>query len=231
MLFYVALSVSAVISFAFCYVRRSGFSVKNALFKAAASLCFILTGVIALIYNPVNTEYGALLIMGAALGLFGDILLDFKGVYEKDKITYMFGGFIAFLLGHIFYTTAIIRNAALKWQTVLICAAVAIVVSVINTAMGKVMKLDFGKFKGIVLLYTAFLTMTLLCSVAAAVVTKGNSGYIIMSVGALMFLLSDAVLSNTFFGKGFDKPVHYFINHFLYYAGQLLIAASIMFVK
>ena len=45
----------------------------------------------------------------------------------------------------------------------------------------------------------------------------------------IVFSLSDAVLSNTFFGRGKDKPIHLFINHFLYYAGQYLIAASVMF--
>ncbi len=51
-----------------------------------------------------------------------------------------------------------------------------------------------------------------------------------MAVGSVLFTLSDAVLSNTFFGRGKDKPHHLFINHFLYYAGQYLIAASVLFV-
>ena len=50
-----------------------------------------------------------------------------------------------------------------------------------------------------------------------------------MAIGSILFLLSDAVLSNTFFGRGKDKPFHLFINHFLYYAGQYLIAASVVF--
>lgn len=231
MLFYIVLAASAVVSLVFCYERRLGFSQKNVIFKAASSLCFILTGVLALIYNPGSHIYGSLVVMGAALGLFGDILLDLKGIYKKDEKYYLYGGFIAFLIGHIFYTTAIIKTAELKWYYVLAAAGVSIAVSLANTAMGRVMRLSFGRYRNIVTLYTAFLTMTLVCSVIASFTTSGQPGFIIMAVGALMFLLSDAVLANTFFGKGFDKPVHYFINHFLYYSGQLLIAASIMFVK
>ena len=38
------------------------------------------------------------------------------------------------------------------------------------------------------------------------------------------------VLNFTYFSRGWDKPFHLFINHFLYYAGQYLIAASIIFI-
>ena len=70
--------------------------------------------------------------------------------------------------------------------------------------------------------------MTSVISVMAVFVTHFQKAYIIMTVGSILFLLSDAVLSNTFFGRGKDKPIHLFINHFLYYAGQYLIAASVI---
>ena len=66
-------------------------------------------------------------------------------------------------------------------------------------------------------------------SIIAVFVTHFQKAYVIMAIGSVLFLLSDAVLSNTFFGRGKDKPIHLFVNHFLYYAGQYLIAASVMF--
>ena len=89
--------------------------------------------------------------------------------------------------------------------------------------------LSDGKYRGIVLLYAIFLTMTTVTSILAAFVTHSKS-MIIMSIGSVLFLLSDVVLNFTYFGRGWNKPIHIFINHFLYYAGQYLIASSIIFL-
>ena len=53
---------------------------------------------------------------------------------------------------------------------------------------------------------------------------------IAFAVGAVLFLLSDVVLSFTYFGKGWDKPVHIFVNHLLYYAAQFIIASTIVLI-
>ncbi len=66
-------------------------------------------------------------------------------------------------------------------------------------------------------------------SILAAVVTS-SVAMIVFAVGAVLFLLSDVVLCFTYFGKGWDKAPHIFINHLLYYAGQFLIASSIVFI-
>ena len=71
--------------------------------------------------------------------------------------------------------------------------------------------------------------MTAVCSILSAIVTKQKS-MIIFAVGAVSFLLSDAVLSNAYLGRNLDKSIHIFLNHFLYYAGQYLIASSVIFV-
>lgn len=56
----------------------------------------------ALISNSQAHTYGSLVIMGGALGLVGDILLDLKGIYKSEEKVYLKGGFIFFLIGHIF---------------------------------------------------------------------------------------------------------------------------------
>jgi len=169
--------------------------------------------------------------MGGALGLVGDILLDLKGVYKQDEKVYLKGGFIFFLVGHIFYTCAVIYSLRIKWWLVLISVVVSAVIGYATVAMANVMKVHYGAYRRIVAVYVAFLAMTTVISIIAVFVNSFQKGYILMAVGSVLFLLSDAVLSNTFFGRGNDKPIHYFINHFLYYAGQYLIAASVMFVK
>ena len=90
-------------------------------------------------------------------------------------------------------------------------------------------QVHYGAYRRIVAVYVAFLAMTSVISIIAVFVTHFQKAYVIMAIGSVLFLLSDAVLSNTFFGRGKDKPIHLFVNHFLYYAGQYLIAASVMF--
>lgn len=231
MFYYIVLAVGVVVSFIFCYQRRLGFSLKNLLFKSISSLCFLLTAVFALIGNSSAYIYGSLIIMGGALGLVGDILLDLKGVYKQDEKTYLKGGFIFFLVGHIFYIGALIYSVKPKWWLVLIAAAVSILIGIGTVLSANLMKVHYGAYRRIVAIYVAFLAMTMLTSILCVFLTHFQKGYILMAIGAVLFLLSDVVLSNTFFGRGKDKKHHLFINHFLYYAGQYLIAASVLFVN
>lgn len=231
MWYYIVLSVGLVVSLVFCFSRSKGFSVKNVLFKSVSSLCYLLTAVFALINNPVAYTYGSLIIMGGALGLVGDICLDLKGVYRQHESTYLKAGFIFFLVGHIFYSSAVVIQSEMKWWIVLVCAISSVVVSFGNIFVSKLMKVHFGAYRRIVFAYVCFLAMTMILSIVAAVMSGFEKKYVVLSIGAICFTLSDAVLSNTFFGRGKDKGYHFFINHFLYYAGQYLIAASVMFMK
>lgn len=231
MFYYIVLGVGIVVSFIFCYRRRLGFSLENLIFKSISSLCFLMSAVFALIHNSDAYIYGSLILMGGSLGLVGDIMLDLKGVYKQHEKTYLKGGFIFFLVGHIFYTGAVINSLKIQWWIALIAAAVSIIIGIATVAMANVMKVHYGAYRRIVAIYVAFLAMTMIISIVAAFLSDFQKGYILMAVGAVLFLLSDVVLSNTFFGRGKDKKHHLFINHFLYYAGQYLIASSIMFVK
>lgn len=231
MLYYIVLSIGVIVSFIFCYQRRLGFSIKNLIFKSVSSLCYLLTAVFALIHNSAAYTYGSLIIMGGALGLVGDILLDLKGVYKQDEKVYLKGGFIFFLVGHIFYTGALIYSAKMKWWLALVAAAVSIIIGIVTVLSANIMKVHYGAYRRIVAIYVSFLAMTTVSSVICTVQSGFQKGYLLMTIGAVLFFLSDAVLSNTFFGRGKDKKHHLFINHFLYYAGQYLIAASVMYVN
>ena len=102
MMYYIVLSVGVLVSLIFCFKRSKGYSVNNLIFKSVSSLCYLLTAVFALITNWQAYTYGSLVIMGGALGLVGDILLDLKGIYKNEEKIYLKGGFIFFLIGHIF---------------------------------------------------------------------------------------------------------------------------------
>ena len=83
-MYYVVLSVGVVISLIFCFNRSKGYSVNN-LILSLYQVFVILTAVFALITNYKAYTYGSLVIMGGALGLVGDILLDLKEIYKNEE--------------------------------------------------------------------------------------------------------------------------------------------------
>jgi uncharacterized membrane protein YhhN len=228
--YYVSLAAGLIVSTIFLFFRAKGANIQNLFFKTASSLCYLLTMVFAFIQNPEYPVYGAFLMMGGALGLCGDIALDLKCIYHQDANEYLRAGFLFFLIGHIFYNAAIIFHVKFKWWWVLICLLIAIAVACATVFSANIMKVHYGKYRKVVFAYTVFLSLTAITSILAAFVTHERS-MIIMAVGAVSFVLSDAVLNFTYFGRNWDKPIHLFVNHFLYYAAQYLIAASIIFIK
>lgn len=230
MAYYIVLPFGLIVSMVFCILRRKGFSLQNLILKSISSLCYLLTAVFALVSNPDSYVYGSLVIFGGALGLVGDILLDLKGLYKQHESVYLRGGFLFFLVGHIFYSSAIVFQTKMKWWLVLVAIAVSVIMAVGNNFSAKITKVHFGAYRKIVFIYVVFLSITLSLSVIATIMSGFEKRYTLLSIGALMFTLSDAVLSTTFFGRGKDGSFYLFINHFLYYAGQYLIAASVLFM-
>lgn len=221
------LAVSLIVSFVFCFKRRNGFGVNTLLLKVVSSLCFLLCGVAAIMISG-STIYGGLILFGGVLGLCGDAFLDMKGIYSESKIKYMYGGFIAFLVGHIFYIAAMLIANQLKFVHILICVGISVVVAAINVLGEKVMKLEYGCFKTIMFVYGFILLMTLTVSAMCLIVNGFSVSRLLMLLGAIFFALSDIILNNTYFGKGFDGPIWYFSNHLTYYIGQYLIMTSIL---
>jgi uncharacterized membrane protein YhhN len=230
MAYYIVLSLGLVVSLVFCIKRRKGYSVGNLMFKSVSSLCYLLTATFALVSNSSAYIYGSLIIFGGALGLVGDILLDLKGIYRRDESKYLRGGFLFFLVGHVFYSSAIIYSIRMKWWVVLISIVIAILISFANLASQKITKVHFGAYRTIVTIYVAFLSLTMVLAIVAVLLSHFSKNYVILAIGAISFTLSDAILSSTFFGRGKDGSFYLFTNHFFYYAGQYLIAASVMFM-
>lgn len=230
MLFYITLIAASIVALVFSIVRAKGASVNNLYFKMISSLCFMLVAVVGTILNPSAFVFGVLIIMGGALGLSGDVALDLKYVYVKDEHPHLIAGFLFFLVGHIFYNAAIIDFAAIEWWRVLICCVISIVLSFITVQSGKLMQIEYGKYKLIALLYGLSLVMTTCTSVMAYITTK-STAMIVLAVGAVMFLISDLILSTIYFKKDSVKPVPVCLNHIFYYGGQIVIAASVFYLN
>ena len=95
--------------------------------------------------------------------------------------------------------------------------------------MEKPMKMDYGRFRPTCLAY-AFVLMTVASSSIAAAAATGRAVWIVMSTGSVLFLLSDLMLSATYFAQGKNTSAYVIANHALYYAAQFVIASSILYV-
>ncbi len=225
MLYYCALGIGAVVTLVFCFVRTRGNSVGITIFKAVSSCCYLLTAVMATMANESMLQYGLFIIMGGMMGLVGDIMLDLKGVYSQDKVTYLMCGYIFFLIGHVFYLIAMFIRNEYKASGIIIAAVISVAFSAAAVFSGKITGLRFGKFRWVSFIYGIFLAAVSCFTIVPAIRT-GNHGMIVAAVGAVSFLVSDIILSYTYFG-GKDGKAWLFWNHFFYYAGQYLLAASI----
>lgn len=231
--FYAALAagIAAVVVFLVLRVKCGG--LKGLYSKAVASFFFLLTALAAAAVNPGNEVYAGLIVFGLVLGLSGDIWLDLKWIYEKDMEKFLNAGFIAFMIGHVFYIGAIYKFSG-NWTvlTAVLPVIVSVVVAIGNAVVSeKLMGLKFGKFRTIVIVYTFFLFMTFAVSAVAMLQNSFATQWILTAAGGLLFILSDAVLSNMYFKEGGNTKPNIVINHALYYAAQFVIASSILFIK
>lgn len=222
-----ASGIAATVFFLIMRVRRGG--VPALIVKAVASLFFITTACAALAVNAGRLSYGLLIIPGLVCGLLGDIWLDLKYVYPKDKDAYLFGGFYSFLTGHFFFIAAIYLNYDWTGTTLLSSVVPALIGIAAVAAMEKPMKLDYGRFRPTCLAY-GFVLMTVASSSVVAAAVTGEAAWIVMSAGAVLFLLSDLMLSATYFGQGKDTTAYIVANHLFYYAAQFVIASSLLYL-
>ena len=217
------------------YVREkiAAYSVKAVLLKSVVSVLFIAVGLLGLASSENPDPMGVLIVMGLVCGLLGDIWLDLKYVFPEQDEPFTYAGFAAFGVGHVFYIAGLLVRffPSDNQAYVLVPFVLAIVVSIGNVALEKPMKLDYGRMKPVVVGYGILLFSTLAISGSLALCYEWREPALnIFFAGAVLFTLSDLVLSGTYFGKGHERPIDFVLNYFTYYPAQFLIATALMFV-
>ena len=227
---FVLLGFGILFTAIYVHEKLQKYDVKELLLKTTCSMLFMGVAISSATLHRTGL-YSSLMIIGLLFGLLGDIWLDLKYIYPADDTIYTYSGFTSFGIGHIFFITALIyRFGSFATPVYYIIPAVgALLLGFGSVAMGPVMKLDYGKFKGITRAYATLLGgFTLLAGSFALLFHFKYLALDMLFVGAVSFLISDLVLSGTYFG-GKESPIDIHLNYIFYYGGQFLIALSLLF--
>lgn len=236
MLFSAVLAIGIISAVLFMKERVKRCSVKALMMKAVTSILFIFCGAIGSA-NALKQGYSIfpiLILMGLVFGLLGDIWLDLKWIYKDDNDIYTFSGFFSFIVGHIFFISAILQRFA-DWDKIIyivLPVVISLIAAVGMLILEKPLKMNYGKFKVITVIYTFIVALLAFLSGSLALM----NGFKIMTLnlmfaGGIFFALSDLILSGTYFGENKKRPIDIITNHTTYYAAQFLIASSLMFLK
>lgn len=177
--------------------------------KPLASAGFLWTAVQA---GALGSTYGRVVLVALLLCLLGDVLL-----IPKDKRIFL-AGIGAFLLGHVGFGAAfVVRGVA---QPPALIASALLAPGVLWVALWLSPHLR-GAMRGAVAAYVLVIS----AMVALATGTFGHTFDPRILVGAVLFFVSDlCVARNRFVAPGFPNRL---VGLPLYYAAQLLLAASV----
>ncbi|MBQ9030926.1 MAG: hypothetical protein IJ106_05670 [Parasporobacterium sp.] len=201
---------------------------KSLLLKTVASIAFVLLGFVS--FRGSDGVISVCLLPGLVMGLIGDIYLDLKYVHPGTSTTYTFAGFGAFILGHLFYLAFLFRQYPVSGAALVISILIGIAAGIGIYVTPERMRLNYGKFRVISACYAAllvFVTVYALCLCFAGF----TAAKLLFFLGIALFLFSDLVLSQIYFGENKNTPLNSMINHGAYYLGQILIAASLFLIR
>ncbi len=230
MLTYLSIGLGMVALIAFMVKCNKQRSVGGVFIKNITSLFFLFTTATAVYYNQDFWKYGILVLIGGVFGMLGDIYLDQKWVYPEHNDNYLYAGFISFGIGHFFYIGAIFLHLGFGLKDFLVPVIVGVVVAAFTLITEKPTKCHFGKFKAIVTVYCLVIGTMAGTALWAMIQTGFSVQYIVFVAAAVLFLLSDIILSSMYFGTK-NTPVNFVLNHTSYYFAQFLIAFTVFLIK
>lgn len=177
------------------------------------------------LFQPVpDTTYTALMLIGLALSLVGDVLLIFQEISRA-----FIAGLIAFLLAHLVYIAAFTHvqslSDALPGSSTELSAAIGL--ALIAAVFYGLMSPGLGKMRLPVMVYMLVISVMVHRALAVSLTYAGQlTRSNLILAGAILFYLSDAILGLNKFRFGGRMPYGRPLNLTTYYAGQLLLALS-----
>lgn len=226
----IALIVVLALSCLFCGVRfikamEADDQEKATVLKGLTTICCILIALIAYFMTSLP-KFALLVILGLVFGFLGDELLALRFVYTKKFNVFFLSGALAFLIGHIFYLIALYGLAPGAWKIAIPLTLVALAAELINSRKHS---LDMGKMFLPLGFYASFVCF-MGCSAVGVCVFHFSFGTLLFAAAGLCFILSDSILSVQCF-SGHPSNAKNRVLHIFYWAAQLLIALSPLFIR
>ena len=134
------------------------------------------------------------------------------------------------MLGHCFYTIFLFSYYKITLVHLLISIAAGIVIGIAIFVTPKLMKLNYGRYRVISSIYAGLLVFVTVYALLLEVASGHSVSKLLFFIGIVLFLLSDLILSQIYFGENKGTTGNKIANHLTYYLGQILIAASIWFL-
>ena len=227
-IFIITLVVALALAALFAW-RSAGYSgVQSVLLKTAASIGFVLLGFAA--FSGADGDIQVIVLGGLVMGLIGDIYLGMNHLYAKHAELYTYAGIIAFILGHIFYLAFMLAQYDFTVIGLIVGLVLGLGVGAFIYISQNLFDMNYGRFRIICSAYAALLVFITVYAVSVMIAAFTLAKFLFF-LGILSFLFSDLVLSQIYFGKDKNTPLMSMINHASYYVGQILIAASIFFIR
>jgi len=224
---FAVLAVGLAVLARFLSVRDRKGSVRALLLKTLTSLLFLGVAFSSFLANRNQGVFHALVIMGLACGLAGDIILDLKVMYPDSSRQYQGGGMAAFAAGHLFYISALVLLSGFSWIAVPAGLAVGLAVFLSGIFL---FGYDYGKDAALTCAYSLVLSLMTVQACFSAFENGFAPATALFAFGGVLFLLSDLVLGMTYYG-GKDAKPFIAVNHVLYYLAQFSIALSVLYAR
>ncbi len=211
-------------------------TVKSHILKMICAALFVAVGFLSIKISGNTSDFAVTMLVGLILGFVGDFFLHF------DNQSYFAIGFISFMAGHIAYIKAYVCALNLyegynQFNAYEIVAGIVICVFALWQAKRFKVSFSMKILKYGIILYSIILVTMFLKAVALGVnflISGGENGVLallVLSIGSLLFVMSDATLGILLFGgQKKNRPLKIF-NIGTYFAGQMLLASSVLFIK
>ncbi len=211
---------------------------KSLVLKMICATMFVSIGVLSMFISNNFSPYALTMLVGLVFGWIGDYFL-----HAKPTNAYFATGFMSFLVGHIFYIAAYVKALPKLFPEYEMINAPEIIIGliIIATALisAKVLKVKFSPRVVKYAIAVYFVIITFMFTKASALgyhqwqsgAKGGILPFVVLSLGSLFFVLSDATLGIIIFGgQKKNYPLKIF-NIITYFWGQIMLASSILFIN
>ncbi|MEG1751484.1 MAG: lysoplasmalogenase family protein [Clostridia bacterium] len=218
-------SITVILCAMFVIWQTPKMMLFSQVFKGLASFSFVTLGLFSIYFNGQYNIGFVFFALGLIASCFGDVFLAQVDSPSFGKQKVIFSGMLAFSVAQIMYYVAMIVFYGFAWWAVV----VGIIVAVGVVFGEKLLKLNYGKVKPMVAVYSFLLIVNVAQSLFCVIKTAGAISTWLLFIGYVMFFISDLILSFIYFSAKPSQKLT-FANLGAYYLAQILIAGALMFI-